>query len=189
MYSAWMWAPSLRLPTHTALIYKSLSWLAEGAKAVSVSLVQVKKKLRWWLSGCQVYLKVPQIWMTALQHDWTLIFTRGKPDHSSNLKGRWFGPSPDILDQSHSHGRVHSPTENIQIYPLSQNLGQGYKLHVTSHCKDIEQNSSMEEAWTEERQRWKEAPGCHIESIVDFFRDPTCPIVEGNQSCLPVDVW
>lgn len=43
-----------------------------------------------------------------------------------------------------SHGHVHSPTEKAQIYPLSQNLRQGYKLHVTSHCKDIEQNCSMD---------------------------------------------
>lgn len=45
-YSVLMWAPSLRLPTHTAQIHKSLSWLSEWP--VSVSLVQVKKKLRWW---------------------------------------------------------------------------------------------------------------------------------------------
>ena len=62
-------------------------------------------------------------------------------------------PVVDTLDQIQS--RVHSPAENIQIYPLSQNLRQGYKLHVTSHCKDIEQNwrHGPEEGGDERRHR------------------------------------
>lgn len=42
-------------------------------------------------TACQIYLKVPYICMMALQHEWTLIFIWGKPDHSSHPMGRWFG--------------------------------------------------------------------------------------------------
>lgn len=134
------------------------------------------------MSGCQVYLKVPLIWMTALQHDWTLIFTREKADHSSSLKGGLFGPSPDILDQNQSHGRVHSPSENIQIYPLSQNLGRGYKLHVTSHCKDIEQNSSMEGGMERRKAKMKGSTKMSHRVYCGFSSRPNLPYCRGKST-------
>lgn len=44
MCSVWIWAPDLRLPTHTVQIHKSLRWLTEGPKAVSVSFSLSEEK-------------------------------------------------------------------------------------------------------------------------------------------------
>lgn len=117
------------------------------------------------LFGCQTYPEVLQSLVTSLQPDWTVIFARLSLQIS---RGNDLVPSLTYLTRFGATGSVHSPTEPIQNYPLSQSLRRGYKLHVTSHSEDIEQNSGLHEAWTEGSQRWKEAAGCHSDSIVDF---------------------
>lgn len=93
------------------------------------------------LSGCQIYPKVPQSLVTSLQPDWTLIFARLSLQISRDND---LVPVLTYLTRFGATGSVHSPTEPIQIYPLSQSLRRGYKLHVTSHSEDIEQNSGLQ---------------------------------------------
>lgn len=79
----------------------------------------------------------------------------GKPDHASHLRGQWFGTSLWHTWPDWELWPCHSSSEDIQIYPPSQNLRQEYKLYVTSHCKDIEQNSQMEGGMDERKERIK----------------------------------
>lgn len=89
-------------------------------------------------------------------------------------------PVFDTLDQIQSRGRAHSPTENIQIYPLSQNLRQGYKLHVTSHCKDIEQNWRHGQEEGEDERRHQDV----TVSLLWIFSRPNVPYC-GGKSTVP----
>lgn len=76
----------------------------------------------------------------------------------------------------------HSPTENIQIYPLSQNLRRGYKLNVTSHCKDIEQNSSMEGGMDRRKAEMKGGTRMSQWFYCGFFSRPNVPYCRGKST-------
>lgn len=137
MCSVWIWAPGLRLPTHTAQIHKSLSWFTAGPKAVSVSSIWVRKKLRWQTHKADndYFLRLSNqskgpldldcgapTWM-----DFDIYTRKARPLLRSQGTTLWYR-SFDILDQIQSLVRAHSPLENIQIYPLSQNLGAGIQI-------------------------------------------------------------
>lgn len=107
-------------------------------------------------SGCQINPKVPLIWIVVLLHEWTLIFTRGKPDHSSDLKGRRYGTGLLTYLTRFKASSVHTHPLRISRFILFHRIsGQGYKLHVTSHCGDIEQNSSMEGGMDRRKEKMK----------------------------------
>lgn len=138
-----MWAPGLRLPTHTEQIHKSLSWLSGRAKRGSVSSVQVKKKLRWrghrtdnesFWNISKGPLSLDDSAPTWLDFD---IYKR---------KARPFLQSQGTMIWSQSwHTWPDSEPWTCSVthweYP---DLSTFTKWNVTSHCKDTEQNSSME---------------------------------------------
>lgn len=184
-----MWAPGLRLPTHTAQIHKSLSWLSDGAKRGSVSSVQVKKKLRWWGhrtdNECFWNLSKGPLSLDDSAPTW-LDFDIYK------RKARPFLQSQGtmIWSQSwHTWPDSEPPTCSLTRweYPDLSPLPNEMWHHIV---KTLSRTAAWKEAWPGGRQRWKEAPGCHSDSIVDFFfQDPTCPVVAGHQPCLHMRVW
>lgn len=178
-----------RLPTHTALIYKSVSWLAEGAKA------------ECFVSPSEEKAKMMVVWLSSL--------SKGPPDLDdgpSNMTGLWYlqeesqtippvsreddwVPVLTYLTRIRAMAVFTHPLRISRFIPFHKILGEDTNYTWHHIVKTLSRTAAWKGAWTGERQRWKEAPGCHIESIVDFFQDQTCPIVEGNQPCLPVDVW
>lgn len=138
-----MWAPGLRLPTHTAQIHKSLSWLSDGAKRDSVSLVQVKKKLRWWGhrtdNECFWNLSKGPLSLDDSAPTW-LDFDIYKRKARPFLQSQ----GTTIWSQSWHTWPESEPATCSLTHWEYPDLSPFTKLNVTSHCKDTEQNSSME---------------------------------------------
>lgn len=139
MCSVWIWAPELGLPTHTVQIISHSAGSLKNPRTSSASLVQVKKKLRWWRL-CTGQIMTTSLWLSNLSKG-PLDLDNGPP----NMNGLWYlheesqtippisrdndlVPVFDVLDQIQSRGRVPSPGENIQIYPLSQKSQAGIQI-------------------------------------------------------------
>ncbi len=197
MCFVWIWASGLKLPTHTAQIHKSLSWLAEGHAAVSISLVQVKKKLRWWrnrtdndyflllsnLSKGPLHLDVdPLTWM-----DFDIFMRKARLLQSQGTV-IWYQP----LTYSTRFRAMAGFTHPLRIsrFILFHKISGRATNYMWHHIvNDFEQNSSMEGGMGKRKVRMKESTRMSQWVYCGFFQDPTCPIVVRNQPCLPVYVW
>lgn len=184
MCSVWIWAPGLRLPTHTAQIHKSLSWFTAGPKAVSVSSIWVRKKLRWRTHKADndYFLRLSNqskgpldldrgapTWM-----DFDIYMRKARPLLRSQGTTLWYR-SFDILDQIQSLVRATHPLRISRFILFHRISGQGYKLHVTSHCGDIEQNSSMEGGMDRRKEKMKGGTRMSQWVYCRFFSRPNVP--------------
>lgn len=179
MCSVWIWAPGFRLPTHTAHIHKSLSWLTEGLKAASVSSVQAKKKLRWWrhrtdndyfyclsnLSKGPLHLyDGPPTWM-----DFDIYMRKARPFLPSHGTMIWYRSLTYLT--SFRAVAVFTHPLRISRFILFHKISGRDTNYMWHHIvKTLSRTSAWKEGWTGGRRRWKEASGCHSESIVDFFK-------------------
>lgn len=147
-----LWAADLRLPTHTVWPREAGFFRpGQGKAEMTEALLRTDNDYFLWLLNLSKGPLNLEEGPSNIHVLW--YWHEGSQDIALISRDNDLVPVFDILVQIQSHDRVHSLTEYIQIYPLSQDLRQGYKLHVTSHWAELQHGKRHGQGQGEDERR------------------------------------